>query len=501
LDLIALGVLLLLLTGLSLISYLFPLLAVIGATRLLAFQAMRVATLHRARPALREAASRLALTAEVGKAFPLPALSGRLHGVGISIRPAPARLEWKCGRRSPGGLEIALSLAVPLPHRLVIATRDDFAAADAVEPVKTRDHPFDREFLVHGRASDVAARLDAGLRRRLVELSRRAMIYAEGESITFVTRRPIVAGVVLAKLVERMALVGRDLSEEGPAVPDRLLANAMSEESTEVRFHNLDLLLREFPTSDQAEDASRIAWDARERAIRFLAAIRRGQEGLAFLIETAELTSEAPPLRVMILGHLAHHAPGEATIALLRRTLCDASLSVARTSIEMLGRLGDQGAISALKSLAARWSVDDETRICAIKALGSIGDVRRAPDRDRVAFGVERFLLELLGRLRFDFATPAIKAAAATALGRIGSLASLKTLHRLRKQHAGSALVVEAAAAAIAKIETRSGPVERGQLSLSAPRESEGGLSLASSALGAVSTAPASASGGTSSSA
>src|SRR5262249_40353266 len=159
------------------------------------------------------------------------------------------------------------------------------------EPVKTHDRIFDEELVVYGWATEAVARLDANLRNRLLHLSERATIHAEDGMITFITRSPIIVGIVLSRLLERIAELGRDLSAEGPAIPSRLLANAMSEESTEVRFHNLDLLFREYPTSDQAQDGLRIAWDARERSIRYLAAIRRGDEGLAFLRETAEIDS------------------------------------------------------------------------------------------------------------------------------------------------------------------------------------------------------------------
>jgi len=261
----------------------------------------------------------------------------------------------------------------------------------------------------------------------MIDLSHRAAIHAEDGEITFITRRPIIVGVVLSKLLERIALLGRDLSSEGPEVPSRLLANAMSEELVNVRYHNLDLLLREYPTSEQAQDGLRIAWDSRERGLRYLAAIRRGSEGLAFLVETADAKSEPATLRVMVLRHLVHHAPRETMVALLRRTLKDDSAILVRTSAELIGRLRDRGAIPALTSLATRWSTNEDTRIRAIEALGNISDP-----------SVERFILDFIGIGRYDFSTLAIKSAAADALGKIGTRGSIKALRRLKQQYRGA---------------------------------------------------------------
>jgi hypothetical protein len=434
----------------------------------------RVSPLHRTRPALREAADRLSLTVEKRTAIGGETIAGRVHGVRIVIGPAPGGFAWK--KSSPGGLEIKLLLDAPLGHRFVIASKGErLHRLPPGEPVKLHDPVFDEELVVYGRASEAAGRLDANLRRRLVELSRRAAIHAEEGTITFVTRTPIKVGVVLSRLVEKAAELARDLSADGPSMPSRLLANAMSEETVEVRFFNLDLLLREYPTSDQAQDGLRIAWDARERSLRYLAAIRRGREGLEFLCETAELTSESPSLRVMIMRHLAHLSEPKTLADMLRRQLRDESATVARTAIELLGRLRDPHAVQPLAAIATHRWTHEETRIRAIDALASIGDP-----------SVERFLVDFLHG-DHELARITIKTAAAAALGKLGTRAALKPLTRFKQQYRAITAIAEVANTAIARIESRYGPAERGQLSLAMMTEADGALSLPHAPKGAIS--------------
>jgi len=66
------------------------------------------------RPALREAASKLALGIDSKSLTLGETVSGRIHGVRISIRPAPGAFEWRRRKRSPGGLEIKIELETPL---------------------------------------------------------------------------------------------------------------------------------------------------------------------------------------------------------------------------------------------------------------------------------------------------------------------------------------------------------------------------------------------------
>lgn len=476
-DALLFGFFVLLIVALSVASYVFPIVAGLALVRLAVFQVLRLHALGQSRPALLGAARALGLAVHRNSLVLGDEIGGPVEGVELRIRPVNA-FGWRWRGLSPGSLEIVLRTDAPLPPRMVVRSRGlELAGAPSLgDPVRTHEPVFDQELSAYGRAVDVAARLDASLRRRLLDVVSRAEIHAEGDQITLITRRPIIVPIVLVKLLERVAALGRDLAARGPTIPDRLLANALSDPTIAVRYHNLDMLLREYPGSPQALEAQRIAWDAPERGIRYLAAIRRGAEGLPFLFETVEVTTESPSLRILAMRHLAHHAPRASVLPMLRRLLKDDAPAVVKAALELIGRLKDREAIPALTALAARWSTAESTRVLAIEAVGNIGDPT-----------TERFLLDFLPGGRFELACVPLKLAAATAIGRLGSRGSLRALRRLVRMGRQAKELASVARASIARIEVRCGPGGRGQLSIAGESDPRGAVSIAGAFPGALS--------------
>jgi hypothetical protein len=234
----------------------------------------------------------------------------------------------------------------------------------------------------------------------------------------------------------------------------------MSEPKIGPRFQALDHLLREFPGTREADEALALAWDAPERGIRYLAAIRYGEAGFEFLFETASLGSETSRLRAMAMRHLARHAPREKTLPLIRSTLKARSNELLRTAVELAGRLQDKESIPALVTLGRHSSVDIRADIA--HALGQIGDASAEP-----------FLISLLE----DPSIP-VRLAAVQALGRAGTPAAISPLTKHGTRAFGMRDLAVAAKSAIARIEARFGTIEKGRLSLSEGPAGEGALSF-----------------------
>lgn len=448
--------------GIALLIYLLPVAALIGFGRFMLKSFRRIQANQNNRPTLARLADELDLEVQQSSLFFGDRLSGTFAGFEITIdTPAssPSGTRWS----RPGSVRIRLTTANELPHRLALFSRDAPLAdrLPAGKPIRSFDSAFDHDFIAYGRGVDVAARLDANVRRRLIELDARGDVLAQDDSIVVVTRRAPTPSL-LVHILHRAAALGRDLTGDGPGAPDRLLANAMSDTNIAVRYQNLDLLLRSFPASEQAAQGLRLAWDAPERGIRYLAAIRKGVETHPFLEETALMTSEPENLRVMVLRHLARHGSRESVVALLHRALRDPAPPVGRTAVELLGRLQDRSAVPLLIAFVERAQEDDQARIAVAQALGNIGDP-----------AAESCLLVLLAE---DLL--AVKVAAATALAKAGTSASLPTLARVAQRYLGLPELAAAARSAIARIETRNGPADRGQLSLVEGRVLDGALSL-----------------------
>jgi hypothetical protein len=453
---------------------LIPLIALV---RLTVFQIWRMNAVLEARPALDGACQRLGLRFDKRSIFSGDELIGEIDGLSVrigSLSRVNARRTWN---RPPASTQILVKLPARLPLRFAVFSEG--FEADAIvngEPSLTADEVFDHLFAVYGLPGEIAARLDASLRRRMAELYQRAEMRIESDEIALITREPLYADVLIVKLLERTMDLARDLVADRPRIPARLLANSMSDPLLSVRYHNLDLLLREYPSSADATEALRLAWDAPERRIRCLAAVRKGQDGLAFLEQTAGMGTEPDDVRLMALRHVARSSPEGRVVPLLRSLIKDESRSMARAAIDLLGRFKDRASVSSLVALGRRWSTDYETRLQIVDALGNIGDAL-----------AEDFVLALLQTMSAAEHAFELRLAAVAALGRMGTPRSIKTLKRIAQRFRSIDATSHTANASIGAIEVRCGPRERGELALADIPEPRGALSIAADS-GALST-------------
>ncbi|MCK6548491.1 HEAT repeat domain-containing protein, partial [Myxococcota bacterium] len=340
--------------------------------------------------------------------------------------------------------------------------------------IRTCDSAFDRRFVTSGRPAGVAARLDATLRQRLVALVDDLVLTISDRGACAETRRPFHARAVV-DLVAQLAEILAALGDDGPLPAARLLTNGLTDPDVAVRYQNLDLLLREHPTTPEARDALRLAWQAPERGIRYLAAIRgTSEEATSFLEETIASEDEPVLLRTMALKHLARHAPLDRVRPLLHRALGSEHSRLRGAAIELLGRLADTASLDALIATAERPALSVHARAAVARALGAIGDVR----------GEDRLLTWLADP------EPEVKIAAATALGRAGSSRALGPLTRVASRYVGDRELSSAASSAAARIEARVGPVDRGRLSVLEATSPAGALAFPDVEPGALALTP-----------
>ena len=129
----------------------------------------------------------------------------------------------------------------------------------------------------------------------------------------------------------------------------------------------------------------------------------------------------------------------------------------------MLGQMQEQETIPLLLSL-----LDQPDRLGSEASLKYSELARRRKKMDS-----EQTLLRLLAREAAE-----VRAAAARALGQVGTVRAVEPLLALTEGLLASPSVKQAAREAVASIQSRLGDAEAGRLSLAAPAEREGALSL-----------------------
>lgn len=451
------------LASLSIFFSLLPLAAFFGVAGYLVSHLRRLRAVQRTRPALTVAATRLDLSVKRSSVVSGTEVSGVVSGFEVTVD------QYTSQRRTTDFPASPLRIRVKMPlERLALFSRGADLDESRFSWSLTFDDAFDCRFRVYGVQEDIAARLDAGMRRRLIDLNVAAEIRAFAGELTLVLRRPIERSLPIVKLIENAVAVAFDLTSTGPSVPDRLLTNAIGDPNVAVRYQNLAVLLSKYPLAPQAREGLRVAWEARERGMRYLAAIRLGEDGFSFLTETISMTAEPVRLRVMALRHLATCFPRERACPMIIQHLNAPALPLREAAVELAGRLRIREAVPTLADMSTP-SNTATLRALVAQALGEIGAREGEPA-----------LVTLL-----DAEPIAIKLAAVVSLGRIGSARALPHLRRLTSRYMSIRELVEAARKASREIESRT--IGRGELSIASSGSGEGALSLTPPTEGALS--------------
>jgi HEAT repeat protein len=343
--------------------------------------------------------------------------------------------------------------------------------------VKVGDADFDEWVRVKGPEVNALAALS--------EPARRAMEQLVGEGVTL--KGGALKFTVAGRLVEdrsafwggatRRTVLGRiqravDASER-LSVPRgeigvALARNALEDPVPEVRKRNLEALAAHYPHGPLARKAASKALEDGDPSVRFLGArLAGGDGGAAELGALASGTAIPPAVRVVALTELkamgrlpelltaAHAMLGAGDAPLLKDVL-----AVIGTVPVLAGADLERAAMmERIAALAVRPELADA---CAT-ALGALGDVRAQP-----------LLLRLLATGDTD-----AKAAAARALGRVGTIEAVAPLLEQARPLLLNGGLKETLRGAVRQIQARLGDAEEGRLSLASEHDAVGALSVA----------------------
>jgi HEAT repeat protein len=302
-----------------------------------------------------------------------------------------------------------------------------------VQKIEIGDRAFDSTFSIEGPARLVYSLLDAETRRLLSRVSTESRL-----EITEGALRAVMPDEKVPDVLPLLLDIGRRCAEL-VVDPRRVALNAKTDPEPGVRLRNLLLLIRELPGHQATVEALRAACADPSPEIRLRAAKELGAEGRDVLVELTECELD-DAVSAEAVSILERELPQERTQAILDSALRGRRLQTARVCVEVLSRSGVPAAVDMLIEVLAQ-------------EPGEVG------------------------------------AAAAQALGRIGSALVVLPLKEAAERHRHDRELRRAVRQAIAEIQSRLPGASPGQLSLA--NDEAGQLSLTEEQAGQLSLAPA----------
>jgi hypothetical protein len=361
------------------------------------------------------------------------------------------RFEWQERDRGQTGTTILVdgSSLVPLSLRregagLYLENR--FAPRE----IQVGDETFDALFYVRGPHMQVRAVLDGQARQRLGALLHEADLeISNGELRAWIpqTRDQQMPDPRLAGVLSRMLGAAQRLRQPADLV-QRLAKNARVDRHRGVRLQNLLTLVNGFPDDPATRAALHRACDDQSDEMRVRAATLLGDDGLHTLREVAGDVDTQDEWAARAIAQLGKHlSPGHAK-EILGRALHRRHPETARACLAALGQPGWPEGVDVLGRVM-RLEQGGELATVAARALGQTG-----------LASAEQPLIKAL-----ETGAPDLRAAAAEALGRVGSVAAVLPLKEVEARHEHAAALRRAARQAIAEIHARTGGAP-GQLSI-----------------------------------
>lgn len=392
------------------------------------------------------AARRLGLGYKRG---PPARLYGDYNGFGVEVRVTAgrrARLEFSV-RPVMAGITLA-------PARLL--------RAGAL--VKTGDATFDETIDVEGAATVALALLDADTRTALISAANDRRFRVEDGALHVELGGASHDAAEIVSIVERMVTLASHLAPGGKTKRERLLGNATADPGAGVRRKNLERLIDDHPTAPETRRACQQSLVDADASIVLLSARALGADGRPALEGLLVDSWQSAEIRLAALDSLDATGDRERVVLLAQRLL-DATEPELRTrAIVILGgaRHRASGArIAALvESVAGAGAHAEEEAIAG--ALGAMRDPASEPA-----------LLTLLGR-----ETPAVRVAAAAALGACGTTAAVEALRTAMGGHFLDRHLHAVCGTSIAAIQARAEGAAAGQVSI-AEADEAGKVSLA----------------------
>jgi len=342
-----------------------------------------------------------------------------------------------------------------LPLDLELGAESPMTRGQAPD-ISTGDSAFDHQTRITGSEPIALAVLDRETRPLVTRDVVQRGAEVEGGSISIQDRR---LGVVV-DAIPRLVDLAKHLVVSEDDIPHRLARNVNRDPNRSVRLRNLRQLTGHYRGHDVTLEVCRRALDSSDPVLRLEAGIGLGEEGVKTVSALARDERGAIDLRVRAVEHLCRASWAETSIPLLEELLEVAPLRVQRAVIVGLGRYRHRGAMAPMQALAS--AADSRTLELIAKAMGRIGDAHAEPT-----------LVSMLSH-----SDKQVRTAATRALGRAGTTAAVEPLLELQRGVLPTDLK-GAAGEAIDRIQSRVAGAEHGQLSMAAPPEPEGAVSLA----------------------
>jgi hypothetical protein len=377
-------------------------------------------------------------------------LYGEVDGFTVTIRP----------KGKHGHIEMRVDGLGKIPTLLSLGAENVFTRTVAGEDIQTGHPTFDYEARIHGNPVEALALLDHVTRRHVIREIVEGGARVGNGRISLVQRKfEDVPG-----MVRQLVSLAQRLSIAPSAVPERLALNATTDPLPTVRLRNLEQLRSSFFSDEATRNAHRAALNADQPNLRLAGAVYLGEEGVPTLRELVLNGEVATDLRRRAFEHFLDRTSAEEAVPVLRQLLDAPPAGMLPAIVRGLGR-------QAVPELLRRTmdyidQLDEETAVDLVVMLESSS-----------VEGIEPVLLHLLER-----ESDAVRAAAAQALVRHGTIRAVEPLLALTKGLRTSGRVKLLAQDAIRQIQSRLGDVEAGRLSLATPAEQEGALSLAGGA-------------------
>jgi hypothetical protein len=301
-----------------------------------------------------------------------------------------------------------------------------------VQKIEIGDRAFDSTFSIEGPMRLVCSLLDAETRRLLSRVNAESRL-----EISAGVLRAVITDEKVPDVLPLLLDLGRRCAEL-VIDPRRVAQNAKTDPEPGVRLCNLLLLIRELPEHQATVEALRAACADPSPEIRLRAAKELGAEGHGVLVELTECElDDAASAEAVSL--LERELPIERVKTILDSALRGRRLQTARVCVEVLSRSGAPAAVDTLIEVLAQES-------------GEMG------------------------------------AAAALALGRVGSALAVLPLKEAAERHRHDRELRRAVRQAVAEIQSRLQGASPGQLSLA--NDEAGQLSLAEEQAGQLSLSP-----------
>lgn len=420
----------------------------------------------------RDAAGQLGLRLVQGKTHPRLKIAGEIDGVAIEVHA----LRRGGGRRRPAMCFAARSPGIPADlsirwEGLLGELRDALGRA---ERVRTGNESFDEQAHVSGPEAATVALLDRATRARLTGVLAPRQGTVAGGTVAFTVSGVIGdPGQIVARARE-LAELARRLSLAGRSVPELLRGSATTDPLGPVRQRSLEVLVRYHPAERDTDLACE--WTVKEGtdpAATLMAARHLRAAGWPYLQKMVDSPAVEDALRVAALEHLIASVPGDRLVPMLEAALGLRCRPLHPPALRALERLRPPGVRELV--VGRLNGADEATAVAAAEVLGDLGDA-----------GAEPALLGLMGRDE-----PTVRAAAATALGKVGTRRAVELLFACSRSISPlrEGEVRQALSAALEQIRGRLGAAEPGRLSVAGGAGEagalsvvggEGGLSLAS---------------------